>query len=148
MELHDTPVLVISGPELTALDRQLRDAMRLAYGAPGRVVPRVLLEFVVAVNTAAGSAGSGPERWPAHGAEQGRFRAGVPLGPWAQPATVSVTVAAQAAEVSEGYVRRLVRTGTLDAVRDRPGGAYRVMTDSLAVWMDRRRKEASNPEAA
>jgi excisionase family DNA binding protein len=148
LDVLDGPAIVVSGPELQVLDRQLRGALRRAYGRPGQVVPRWLLDFAIAVNKLAGSAGTGSGCRSGAGAEPAWFRDGGPAGAWPQPAEVSVTEAARAAEVSEGYVRRLVRRRDIEASQDRPGGAYRVQTDSLAAWMDKRRKEATDPEAA
>jgi excisionase family DNA binding protein len=148
IDARDGPAITVSGPDLLLLDRQLRAALQRAYGAPGQLVPRWLLDYAIAVNKLAGSAGSGSGRRSGAGAEPEKFRDGGRAGAWPQPATVSVTEAARAAEVSEGYVRRLVRRRDIEASRDRPGGAYRVQADSLAAWMDRRRKEATDPEAA
>jgi excisionase family DNA binding protein len=148
IDARDEPSITISGPDVLLLDRHLRATLRRAYRGPGQLVPRWMLDFAITVNKLAGSAGSGPGCGSGAVAEPARFRAGGTAGAWPQPATVSVAEAARAAEVSEGYVRRLVRRRDIEASQDWPGGAYRVRTDSLAAWMDRRRKEATDPEAA
>lgn len=148
MDVLGGPVVVLSGPELGELGRQLSEAIRRGWGARQAPPPRALLDLAITVNKLAGSAGSGSGRRSGMAAEPERFRDGGLAGAWSQPAIVSIAEAARAAEVSEGYVRRLVRRRDIEASQDRPGGAYRVQTDSLAAWMDRRRKEASEPEAA
>lgn len=151
MEVFAGPAVVISGPELEVLGRQLAEAIRSGYTARGRAAPRVLLDFAIAVSKAAPGTGGTDRaaRGAGHGpgAERRNTREAAGAGVSCQPArTLSVKEAARAAKVSESYLRRLVRDGILE-VRDGLG-PYAIFADSLAAWQERRRRMEDDRKAA
>lgn len=148
MQVIRGPVAVVfTEDDAAVLARQFGRALQLAYGAPGRPAPpERLLDFARQLSEAAGSAGSAQNPRSAPGAEPDRFRTGQFLPLSAQPETLTVTEAAGAAEVSTGYMRRLIRRGDVTASRDRRS-AYLVNTASLVQWASGRRKERAQKAA-
>jgi hypothetical protein len=145
------PVVIISGPELEVLDRQVRDAIRLGYTARGRHAPDFLLQFAMRLNRAAGGSGSSASRpWPGPLAELAGFREWPAPSSSGQPVvTLTVREAANLAGTSEGFMRRACRRGDVQASRAGPKGAWAVDFASLAVYASRRhRKEDDHREAA
>ena len=69
--------------------------------------------------------------------ELAEFRTGPDLAAWPQPVHLTVKEAATVAELSEGYVRRVIRRGDVEASRGPRG--YTLTADSLAAWLSRRR---------
>jgi excisionase family DNA binding protein len=134
------PVVVVSGPELEALGHQLSMAIEYAFTARGKFPPRVLLDFSVAVNRAAGGS-AGSARNPA--------LEGFSPSSGQLDDTLTVADAARIMECSASYVRRLIRRGDVEASREGHQGAYLVYAESLAAWIaSRSRKEATHREAA
>jgi excisionase family DNA binding protein len=145
------PAVVVSGPELQMLARQLPETIRLAYLVRGKYPPRALLDFSVAVNQAvAGTCGTHSAAFGAGQACPAEPR-NSRLVPGARtsgkPVTLSVKEAAEATKVSESYLRRLVRIGVLERA-GRPEGEMRVFADSLAAWHERRHRRETSAEAA
>lgn len=142
---------VISGPEAAALGRLVGAAIDALYTRRRRAAPHVMLEFAIKVHVAAGgSAGSGSALLSWSGARAVPRNTGddPDAGVSGQPAlTLSVKEAARAAEVSESYIRRLVRRGILE-VRDQEASEYAVYADSLAAWQERRSRKETHPKAA
>lgn len=145
-------MVVITGPELEVLGRQLGEAIRRGWGVRQAAPPHELLEFAIAVNKLAagarrtGRSGSGAGQRGSAEPRNTRIVPGAEVS--GQPArTLSVQEAAQAAEVSESYVRRLVRERILE-VRDSQGPRYAIYADSLAAWQERRRRKENDPKAA
>lgn len=134
------------------LSRQLGEAIRSAYTVRGKAAPHVLLQFAIAVDRLAagarGTARSGSGAGQDAGTEPRNTRGAPDAGASIQPArTLSVKEAAHTAEVSESYLRRLVREGTLE-VRDSQRPGYAIYADSLAAWQERRRRRETDEEAA
>ena len=149
------PVVVIDGRQLTpgeleVLGRHLAEAIRAGYTVRGKPAPCDLLDLAVAVNRwAAATRGTGRRDGTAghgQGAEPRNTRGRPFSGASGQPATLSVKEAARATQVSESYMRRLVRDEVLE-VRDGQG-PYAILADSLAAWRERRSRKEANPEAA
>ena len=152
MEVLTGPAVVVTGPELEALGRQLTEAIHRGWGIRHAAPPRVLLDFAIAVSKLTpGTPGTGrPGSAAGQGAAAEPRNTSRPPGAGmsGQPVkTLSVKEAAQAAEVSESYVRRLVRDGNLE-VRDSQGPGYAIYADSLAAWQEHRRRKENNPKAA
>jgi excisionase family DNA binding protein len=150
MEVFDGPLAVLAGAELEALGRQAAMAVRRGWTVRGKPAPRELLAFAITVNrltagTCGTSTGAGHEVCAEPRNAQGAADAGVLTEP---ARTLSVKEAAKATEVSESYLRRLVREGALE-VRDSQGPGYAIWADSLAAWQERRRRrEGARPEVA
>jgi hypothetical protein len=151
------PVVVVDGRQLTpgelaVLGRHLAEAIKAGYTVRGKPAPRDVLDLAVAVNRwAAGTGGTGRRNDSAghgRGAEPRNTGGQADPGVSGQPArTLSVSEAARAAQVSESYVRRLVRDEVLE-VRDGQGPGYAIFADSLAAWQERRRRKESDRKAA
>lgn len=139
IEARGGPSVTVSGADLVALDRQLRQAVamfRARDGGNGRA-PYVLLQLAIEVNRLVN--GSAPEL---------RNSRRVPPAPSSdQPVTLTTAEAAEAAEVSESYLRRLVRDGVLE-VRASQGPGYALYADSFAAWQERRRRRETDQRAA
>jgi excisionase family DNA binding protein len=144
-------VKVISGPEAAVLGRHVGAAIDALYTRRRRAAPHVMLEFAIAVHVAAGgSAGSGSALLSRSGTRAVPRNTGDDAGAGVsgQPAeTLSTQEAAEALEISESYVRRLVRRGILE-VRDSQGPGYEILADSVAAWQERRSRKETRPEAA
>lgn len=151
------PVVVINGrqlppAELVVFGRHLAEAIKAGYTVRGKPAPRDVLDVAVAINRwAAGISGTGRRDGSAGhggGAEPRNTRARPDPGASGQPVkTLSVTEAARAAEVSESYLRRLVRDEVLE-VRDGQGPGYAICADSLAAWQERRHRRETDAKAA
>lgn len=131
----DGPALWITGADVSMAARQLEEAIRYGWLARRQPPPRFLLNLAIrAQRLAQGSAGSGLSGWSEASAEP-RNSQRTPDGALSgQPVkTLSVKEAARAAEVSESYVRRLVRDRILE-VRDSRRPPYEIYADSFAAW--------------
>jgi AraC-like DNA-binding protein len=126
----------LSGYEMSVLNRALVDLIQRCRVA-GIAVPAPVFDHAVEINRAVN--GSAPEQ------QNRRARRDVPVS--SEPVqTLTVRDTARAMEVSESYVRRLIRERTLD-VRDSPG-PYRVYADSLAVWREQRERRMEDERRA
>jgi len=145
--------VVLAGPELEALGRNLKEALQRGWGVRHAAPPAALLELAITIDRLFPATGATSRHGPAAGQEaaaQPRNSLDVAaLRASDQPAaTLSVRQAAQASNVSEQYIRRLIQAGTLE-VAGSQGPGYQVFADSLAAWQERRsRKEASTRKAA
>ncbi|HEY1701201.1 MAG TPA: hypothetical protein VGG75_15965 [Trebonia sp.] len=138
MEVSDGPRGVLSGYEMSVLNRTLVDHIQQCR-IHGVRIPLPLFNFACDLNRWA-NGGSAPEP------RNMLTSPDLPLS--GQPVeTLTVKETAQAMEVSESYVRRLIRERTLD-VRDSPG-PYEVYADSVAVWREQhaRRMESDRRTA-
>ena len=158
MDVHASPAIIVSGPEQTwvltgtdcvALGRHLADAVKYGFANRGAVVPQVLLDFSITVNRAArASAGSASLRTSATVAASAGPGNDGPVPLWAQPvATLTVAEAAQAAGLSDRWMREMIRRGSVEALRGRRG-AWLVRSASLAVWMEARSRKETERRAA
>jgi len=135
VEVHDGPSVVTSGPELWPLDRQMRDAVGMFRRRDG-IAPYEFLQLAIAVNRAVNGSAAEPRNPPPRpDAAQSD-----------QPATLTVKEAAARMEVSESYVRRLVRHGILEVLASQ--GPPRVYADSVAAHQERRRRKENERKAA
>lgn len=144
-------MVVISGAEVEVIGRQLREALRRGWGVRQAAPPRELLDLAIMLDRLAGGTRGTARPGPAAGqgatAEPRNSRRAPAAGVSGKPATLSVKEAARAAEVSESYLRRLVRERVLEA-RDGQGPQYAIFADSLAAWQERRRRRETDPKAA
>jgi hypothetical protein len=150
------PVVVIDGRQLTdaemeTLGRNLKEALRRGWGVRKTAPPRLLLDLAVAADRAfPGTCGTGRRSFSAGqgtGAEPRNSRARPEARASGQPArTLCVKEAAQAIQVSESYVRRLIRDEVLE-VRDGQW-PYAIYADSLAAWQERRSRKEADRKAA
>jgi hypothetical protein len=122
----------LSGYEMSVLNRALVDLIQRCRVA-GVTVPPPVFDHAVEINRAVN--GSAPEL------RNMRRLPDVPVSSEPVP-TLSVKEAATAAEVSESFVRRLIRERTLE-VRDRPG-PYGIYADSFAAWREQRERRMEN----
>jgi hypothetical protein len=151
LDVLDGPAVVISGAEVEVIGRQLKEALRRGWGERRAAPPLALLELAIALERLARGIGG----TSCHGSGAGQGTAAEPRNsrrPMSarasgQPATLSVKEAARATEVSESYLRRLVRDEILE-VRDGQGPGYAIYADSLAAWQERRRRKETDPKAA
>ncbi len=148
MEVLGGPVVVLDGADCAVLGRQLVEALRLGYVARGAAPPRALLDFADQVNRADRSSASG-SAWACRSGPVAEPRnppaAGGP--PSSGQPVLTATEAARAAEVSAGYLRRVLRRGDVEASRGGPRGSWLVHTDSLAAWIGQRREETKRKAA-
>lgn len=141
--LSGAAVVVLDAQELPAMSRQLVEAIRRGYVARGLPPPRLLLDLAAEISRAArGTAGTASGAGQAPCAEPPKFRDGADPERSEQPVTLTIREAAERAEVSGSYMRRLARRGDVEASRgDR--SAWAVDADSLAAWLVGRRRNAN-----
>lgn len=145
------PALVITGAALEVFGRHLNEAIYRGWTVRDAPPPHDLLEVAIEIDRlAGGTSGTSRSRIRAgqvNGAEPRNPRRLQGAGPSGQPArTVSVKQAAAQLEVSESYVRRLVRHEVLEVQpSQRP---TRVYADSVASYRERRRRKETDPKAA
>jgi AraC-like DNA-binding protein len=128
VEVHNGPVVALSGPELWPLDRHLRDAVRMFRRRDG-ITPYEFLQLAIAVNQAVTGSATEPRNPPVTMNEA--------LSD--QPVTLTVKQAATRMEVSESYVRRLVRHEILEVLPSQ--GPTRIYADSVAAHQERRHRK-------
>lgn len=145
-------VVVLSEGDAAALGPQLVQAIRLAFVARGAPPPRLLLDLSEEINRAAGrsartepmavspqvSAGCGTAELPA---APDRPSSGQPVG------LMTAIEAAEVAQCSASYIRRVIRRGDVQASRDRYG-MWRVDPADLAAWLIQRRRKENERKAA
>lgn len=145
------PALILAGPALTVFGRHLDEAIYRGWTVRNAAPPHDLLEVAVEVaRLTAGTSGTTRRRISAgqvNGTEPRNSRRAQGAGTSGQPArTVSVKQAAAQLEVSESYVRRLVRHEVLEVqAGQRP---TRIYADSVASYQERRRRKETDPKAA
>jgi hypothetical protein len=147
VDVFDGPVVVLSVAELAVLGRKATRAIKFGWTVRGKPPPRELLDFAIALNRlTSGTCGTGHEDIGAGqetAMEPWNTRVAPGAGVLTEPATLTVKEAAQATEVSESYLRRLVRVGILE-VQDSQGPGYAICADSLTVWWQERRHRIVN----
>lgn len=146
---------MLDGADCAALGHQLADAIRLGWTVRGAAPPHALLELADRVNAAVRAAetgtGSGDVRaGRGRGPEHRQFRVSPAASSCDQPVKLGTKLgtkeAAQAAEVSDGYMRRLCRQGVL-GTRDEARGSWSIDSRELAAWDSRRREERERKAA-
>lgn len=127
------PALVLDGDECVRLDRQLGEALRLAYLGRHLAPPLALVELADAVHRAA-------EQFRAHvqvtpGSGTGGCRTASEDRQWARQAEgLPVAQAAALTGVSESFIRRRLRGGHLAGDRSGRNGSWLVDAAALASW--------------
>jgi excisionase family DNA binding protein len=143
------PVVILDGRDCAVLARQLVEAIRLGYTVRDRPPPRALLDLAGRLNVIARGSGEDRDDCQDTGHDgPGRFRVSLPLPSSGQPATgLTVAEAARLGAVSEGYLRKLIRRGDIEASRDGRSAGYLVRADSVAAWASQRREERDRKAA-
>jgi hypothetical protein len=139
VDVRNGPSVTLTGAELGPLDRQLRQAVVMfRRNRPDGLAPYEFLQLAIAVNRAVNGSAAEPRNPPE--------TASLPASD--QPAeTLTVKQAAARMEVSESYVRRLVRHEVLEVRASK--GPMQIYADSVAAHQERRsRKEDEQPKAA
>jgi hypothetical protein len=144
LEVVSGLTLSLTPDEVTTLHRQLREALKLGYGVHRRQPPWLLSELgrhlAHAVQCRENPQASRPDGTAS-------FRDGPPLPASDQPVRLTVREAACLARVSEGYMRRLIRRGDVEAVRGHRG-AWQVDIPSASVWIASQRRKEHERKAA
>lgn len=150
MDVLGSPRLVLDGRDCALLARVLARAIRRDHGAPGRPPPPLwLLDMAAAAAAVAGAEPAEPRSgWSGAGAEPAEPHGGAVVERSGQPDVLSVAEAAMRARVSEGYVRRMIRRGDLEASRDRRQGAYAIDSACFAAWCSARSRTGRSRKAA
>jgi excisionase family DNA binding protein len=136
--------------EATVFGRQLVDAIRRGWTSRGAAPPRLLLDVADRVNALArASTGTGTPRdagqAPGTGTKAANLASAQPV--LTQP-VMTVSEAAEAAGISTGYLRRVIRRGEIRVSQDHRGRGYAVVTDSLGAWLGQRRRNERKRKAA
>lgn len=145
------PALVLTGAALGVFGRHLNEAIYRGWTVRNAAPPHDLLEAAIEIERLfPGTSGTTRARisaGQANGAEPRNSRRPSGAGMSGQPArTVSVKQAAAHLEVSESYVRRLVRHEVLEVqASERP---TRIYADSVAAYREQRRRKETDPKAA
>lgn len=134
---------VMTPSEADVLGRQLGEAIRWGYTARGWQVPPLLAEWR---RILARAAQDHPYPQVSAGDVPSGFRDDTTVPASEQPVRLTATEAANLAGVSEGYMRRLIRRGDVEASRGRRG-AWAVDISSLAAWISQRREERNSKVA-
>jgi excisionase family DNA binding protein len=133
----DDVFVILTPDEADAAGRMLGEAIKFGYLARGWPVPPLMAEWRRKLASSAQdrmnaqvTMGVGPHEDRGGGGVQGSE----------EPARLTVQETANLAGLSEGYVRKLIRRGAVDAVRGQ-GSAWAVDIASLAAWIRQRRTE-------
>ena len=148
MDVISGPLIILDERDCAALGRQLVEAIRLGYVAPGRVPPRALVEFADQVNRVARSATfrADPQVSPDSGTTEPVSGTVLPAsGEPVKPLTTKE--AAALAGVSEGFMRRRFREGDPHGSRGRRG-AWFVDAAELGAWLASQRRKDQERKAA
>jgi len=135
VEVRDGPGIGLSRAELEPLHRQILDAVRMFRQRDG-LAPYEFLQLAIGFDLLVKGSAAELRNPP--------DAAAVPRS--GQPAALTVKQAALRMEVSESYVRRLVRHGVLEVRAGR--GPTRVYADSVAAHQERRRRKGGDCKAA
>ena len=130
--------------EVTVLRRQVAEALKFGYVVRGRELPRLLAEVGRELACADLSRENSQVSVPNGTAG---FRDETPLSVSDQPVRLTVKEAACLARVSEGYMRRLIRRGDVEAIRGHRG-AWAVDIPSASVWIASQRRKEHERKAA
>jgi len=149
--VHSGPALVLTGAALGVFGRHLNEAIYRGWTVRNAAPPHDLLEVAIEIDKlTGGTSGTTRSRIRAgqvNGAEPRNPRRLQGAGMSGQPArTVSVKQAAAQLRSSESYVRRLVRHEVLEVQSsERP---MKIYADSVASYLERRRRKETDPKAA
>jgi hypothetical protein len=130
--------------EVTVLRRQVAEALKFGYVVRGRQLPRLLAE-VGRELACASQCRENPQASLANGTAG--FRDAPSLSVSEQPVRLTVKEAACLAKVSEGYMRRLIRRGDVEAIRGYRG-AWQVDISSAGAWIASQRRKERDRKAA
>jgi hypothetical protein len=144
LEVVNGLTLSLTPDEVTVLRRQVAEALKFGYVARGRQPPRMLSELAKHL---AGVSRCHEDAQASGGDGTAGFRDGAALQLSEQPVRLTVKEAACLAKVSEGYMRRLIRRGDVEAVRGRRG-AWAVDIPSVSVWIASQRRKENDRKAA
>jgi hypothetical protein len=145
------PALVLTGAALGVFGRHLSEAIYRGWTVRDAAAPHDLLEVAMEIDKlTGGTSGTTRSRVRAgqvNGAEPRNSRRSQGAGRSGQPArTVSVKQAAAHLEVSESYVRRLVRHEVLEVqAGQRP---TQIFADSVAAYREQRSRKGDNDSKA
>jgi excisionase family DNA binding protein len=139
----DDVFIILTPDEADAAGRMLGEAIKFGYLARGWPVPPLLAEWR---RKLASTAQDRLTSQVTGGVGTGEDREGDRVQGSEEPARLTVQEAGNLTGLSEGYVRKLIRRGAVDAVRGQ-GSAWAVDIASLAVWIRQRRKERDHKAA-
>jgi hypothetical protein len=140
VDVRNGPSVTLSGAELEPLDRQLRQAVVMfRRNRADGLAPYEFLQLAIAVNRAVNGFAAKPRNLPQ--------AADTPASGEPAETFLSVKQAAACMEVSETWVRQLVRHGFLEVRASK--GPTQIYADSVAAHQERRsRKEEERTKAA
>lgn len=137
-------VVVLTADEADAAGRMLGEAIKYGYLARGWQVPPLLAEWRGLLARSAKDRAFSQVTGGDVPAEV-RDEASLPFSD--QPVRLTVKDAAFLAKVTEGYMRRLIRRGDVEAIRGHRG-AWAVDISSASVWIASQRRKEQDRNAA
>lgn len=130
------PGVLTTAEDCVTVDRQLREAIRLAYGVRRRMPPLALLDLATEIHECS-------ERYRASLQARGTpgtgdRQVGEAARDCDQPVWLTAEEAANCARVSPSYVRRMLRKGSLTGDKAGHQGRWMVDQAELQAWVTRR----------
>lgn len=142
------PAILLTARDATALDRSLRDAIRLGYVVRGLPVPRPLLRLADQVHALSREFRVSAEVSGVR--ETTSAKQGLALSPSAETDQLSAEQAAAIMGITPQHVRALARKGAITASRagSGTGAAWAIDAASALAWTEGRRQAQRTRRAA